>query len=287
MITGVSPGGIGETTALGFALGQPKTLVLASRTKVNLEAVAGAIGMKYPKVDVKIVLVDFASQESVRAAAADVKKLVSKIDILVNNAAVVPHSRKWTAEHIELQFGANHIGHFLFTNLLLPLLREAAKDASPGDTRIINVSSGGHNLSPIRFHDYNFEGKPIPDEENPNTFRGNGMNLNNTSEDGYPFFVAYGQCKTANILFSLYLQEHLKSAGITSYALHPGTITTKLGRDSAPPKPGEKKFPPPEWKTKTLDGGASTTLFAALDPDLNGACHSNLQATLSIIVADR
>ncbi len=150
---------------MAFASGRPKTLILASRTKANLEAVADSITDKFDGVDVKIVVVDFASQASVRAAADQVKKEVSKIDILVNNAAVVPHSRKWTVEHIELQFGANHIGPFLFTNLLLPLLREAAKDAAPGDTRVINVSSGGHNLSPIRFHDYNFEGKPIPDDE--------------------------------------------------------------------------------------------------------------------------
>ncbi len=96
------------------------------------------------------------------------------------------------------------------------------------------------------------------------------MNLDRTADDGYPFFIAYGQCKTANVLFSLYLQEHLNSAGIVSYALHPGTIATNLGRDSAPPQVGEKKFPPPEWKTKTLDGGASTTLTAALDPALSG-----------------
>ncbi|KAH8886421.1 NAD(P)-binding protein [Thozetella sp. PMI_491] len=269
LVTGVSPGGIGESTALAFASQQPDLLILASRTKANIDAVAESIKEKHPDVKVKIVVVDFASQKSIRSAAEEVLKEVPKIDIFVNNAAISPFAWQWTEERLEIQLGANHIGPFLFTNLLLPLVRNAAKDAAPGDTRIVNVASAGHHLSPIRFHDYNFEGKEIPDEEKPPSRFMNAGELDKTTRDGYPRFTAYGQCKTANILFTLSLQQHLQAEGIVSYSLHPGTITTHLGRDQGQLKPSQKPFPPPEWKTKTLDGGSSTTLVAALDPALN------------------
>lgn len=168
----------------------------------------------------EIVLLDLGSQESIRRAAADVAALTDKLDILINNAARVVTTRQVTPEGIEQQFGTNHIGPFLLTNLLLPLLRKAAETNPPGATRIVNLTSAGHRLSPVRFSDYNFEGKHVPPEEDhikplPGAFA-------KWTPDGYPPFVAYGQSKSANILFTLYLQKHLAKDGITSYALHPG-----------------------------------------------------------------
>lgn len=221
LITGVGPNGIGEGTAVAFASQKPNLLILASRTGEKLQAVAKKIEDSYPGVRVEIVLLDLSSQKSIREAAASVEKLTDTLNILVNNAGLTIYERRKTAEGIELQFGTNHIGPFLFTNLLLPLLVRAAEKASPGSTRIVNVSSAGHRLSPIRFHDYNLEGKPIPPEEDH--YKPLLPAFARTTDDGYNGIVAYAQSKTANILFSLYLQEHLRSRGIASYALHPGS----------------------------------------------------------------
>ena len=207
---------------MAFASRCPGVLILASRTKSKLEEVASQISSSHPDVNVKLVSLDLSSQESVRRAAAEISNAVDKLDILVNNAGVVVPSRQWTPEKIELQFGTNHVGPFLLTNLLLPPLLAGARAPRrrPGSTRIVNVSSHGHRLSPIRFHDWNFEGLAIPLEEEP--FAPRASAFGRATDDGYPGMIAYGQSKTANILFTVYLREALRSHGIASYCLHPG-----------------------------------------------------------------
>jgi NAD(P)-dependent dehydrogenase (short-subunit alcohol dehydrogenase family) len=234
LITGVSPQSVGSGTAIAFASQSPQTLILASRTQSKLEGVASEIQSQYPSVNVKLVSLDLSSQESIRNAAKEISNSIDQLDLLVNNAGVVVLERQWTPEGIELQFGTNHIGPFLFTNLLLPLMIKAAQSSSskPASTRIINVSSHGHRLSPVRFHDWNFEKnhEDIPEEERP--FSGLSGPFAKTTEDGYPGFIAYGQSKTANVLFTVYLQERLKEKGIMSYSLHPG------GKPCRPEKSG-------------------------------------------------
>ena len=165
MITGVGPGGIGGATALAFASQKPSLLILASRTKDKLESVAKEIASSYPDVKVEIVKLDLSSQQAVREAAESVKQLTDSLDILVNNAGLTIYERKLTPDGLELQFGTNHSGPFLLTNLLVPLLLNAAEKSAPGETRIVSLTSAGHRLSPVRFSDYNMEGKPIPPEE--------------------------------------------------------------------------------------------------------------------------
>lgn len=211
---------MGEGTAIAIASQKPANLILVSRTKERLEAVASSIRKSYPDVNVQTVTMDLASQASIREAATKVNGLISKLDILINNAGATFNSRSWTAEGIEIQFGANHIGPFLFTKLLLPLLEKAATQSPAGATRIVNLASHGHRISPIRFHDYNIENKEVPPEEKP--FSPLPPALTRVKEDGYMPIIAYGQSKTANILFTLYLQEKLKTKGIAAYAVHPG-----------------------------------------------------------------
>lgn len=115
------------------------------------------------------------------------------IDVLVNSAGVMAGPYKTTQEGIENQFGSNHIGHFLFTNLLLPKIL-----ASPSP-RIVNVSSDGHRFGGVRFNGWSFQ---------------NGK--------AYDQWEAYGQIKTANILFSRALADKLGAKGSRSYSLHPG-----------------------------------------------------------------
>ncbi|AEO58418.1 hypothetical protein MYCTH_2305728 [Thermothelomyces thermophilus ATCC 42464] len=265
LVTGVSPKSIGASTVLNLASQSPGLLILASRTKSRIQEVADQITTKYPGVRVETVLVDLGSQESIRRAAADVAALTDKLDILINNAGRVVTSRQATQEGIEQQFGTNHIGPFLLTNLLLPLLRKAAETNPPGATRIVNLSSAGHRLSPVRFSDYNLEGKPVPPEEDhvkplPGAFA-------NCTPDGYKPIVAYAQSKSANILFTISLQRHLANHGIASYAVHPGSIVTELSREQDDELNAEFHKLIKYWKTP--DEGSSTTLVAALDPALN------------------
>ncbi|KAK4160254.1 hypothetical protein QBC43DRAFT_359798 [Cladorrhinum sp. PSN259] len=264
LITGVSPKGIGASTALNFASQSPDLLILASRTKAKVEEVAAEIYGKYPKARLIIITIDLGSQKSIRKAASDVKDITDKIDILVNNAGICVTSRSATPEGIEQQFGTNHIGPFLFTNLLLPLLREAAKTNPPGATRIVNLSSAGHRLSPIRWSDYNFEPKEVPPEEEHLALKGAFAKC---APDGYNGIVTYAQSKTANILFTLYLQKYLGKQGIAAYVLHPGSIETDLSRDQDDELTQQFYSVAKYWKTP--DEGSSTTLVAALDPALN------------------
>jgi NAD(P)-dependent dehydrogenase (short-subunit alcohol dehydrogenase family) len=109
-----------------------------------------------------------------------------------------------TEEGLEYQFGANHIGYFLLTSLLIPKIEAAGKGA-----RVVNLTSMGHQMSKVRFDDLNFN---------------NGKDYNK--------WFAYGQSKTANMLFTVALAKKLTSKGVCSFAVHPGGITeTNLSND--------------------------------------------------------
>jgi len=196
-------------------------------------------------------LTDF---NSIRTCADRVVQLTEKLDMLINNAGImaVPFAR--TAAGCESQFGTNHIGHFLFTNLLVPLLIKANK------ARVINVTSGGHKHSPIDFNDIHWQ----------------------TRE--YNKWGAYGQAKTANALFAVALQKRLGSKGVSVFAVHPGVIATELGRHlteddikalmNSQSLGGEKKESGGTSRgklvLKTIPQGAATSVWAATSPELNG-----------------
>jgi NAD(P)-dependent dehydrogenase (short-subunit alcohol dehydrogenase family) len=205
---------------LSIASQAPALLLLASRTQSKIEEVLKTVRDAYPDVSVALVLMDLMSQESVIAAAAEIALLTDRLDLIINNAGVMSQTRITTNEGIEGQFGACHIGHFLLTNLLTPQLLAATKSNTAGTTRVVNLTSLGHRISPVRFSDYNLTGRDVPPEEK-NTGPLPQMFLKN-APDGYNGWVAYGQAKTANILFSLGLNERLKEKGIMSYAVHPG-----------------------------------------------------------------
>jgi NAD(P)-dependent dehydrogenase (short-subunit alcohol dehydrogenase family) len=219
VITGVGPDSLGEGLALAIGGQNPSSLILASRTESKVQQIAHKVQQLSPSTSVVPVVLDLSSQKAIRAAVSQIQGLVDRVDILINNAGVVVLDHQFTEDGIEKQFGTNHVGHFLFTNLLMPQLKTAASASPRGATRIINVTSAGHRLSPIRFHDYNFEGKEIPPEERPP----DGLPaMFNPTTNGYNGWLAYGQSKSANILFSVYLTQRLQSAGIVSYSVHPG-----------------------------------------------------------------
>ncbi|KAJ5750655.1 Short-chain dehydrogenase [Penicillium manginii] len=247
IITGVGPNSLGEALALAIGSQNPANLILASRTETKVEEVAKNVREQNPGISIAVIALNLASQKSIRAAASKIQGLVDRVDTLINNAGMMVLDRETTEEGIEMQFGTNHIGHFLFTNLLMAQLKNAAKASGRGSTRVVNVTSAGHRLSPIRFHDYNFEGKEVPVDERP------------------PGGVAT-HSKTANILFTVYLTKHLATAGIVSYSVHPGSIWTGLSRglDDA----GHDTMSKTSNVWKSADQGGATMLVAAFDPAL-------------------
>lgn len=152
LITGPSHGSLGAEVVLSLAKESPSTLILAGRDHSKVEPVIHRVKVLDEKIQVVFVPVDFSDLDSVRSAAADVSNKVEHIDVLINNAGIMACPYHTTKDGLESQFGTNHIGPFLFTNLLLPKLYVAGSGM-----RIVNVSSSLHRLSGIHFQDIGFE----------------------------------------------------------------------------------------------------------------------------------
>ena len=280
LITGVNPDGIGGSTAEALAAHSPRLLILSGRSSAKVDAVIKKLQLLYPKVNYRFLQIDLSSQASVRRAADEVLEYVDtpEVDILINNAGVMAIPNKQLSEDgIEMHFATNHLGHFLLTMRIIGKLIASAKKSAPGATRIVNVSSTGHTVSPVRFSDLNFDKTmdQLPECEHPDcalieSFTGEAV------EGTYNPLVSYGQSKTANVLFSLSLTRRLYAEyGIVSFALHPGSIPTELARhvvlDEEKLATMRKRFLGPNFVLKTIEQGASTTLVATLDLQLSPA----------------
>lgn len=242
VVTGASTGlGLETSRALAAAGAH---VVLAVRSSEKGLAAVERIRLANLDARLDVELVDLTSLASVRAFADRVGAKYPSIQVLVNNAGVMYTPYEQTVDGFEMQFGTNHVGHFLLTNMLVPSLLEGAP------ARVINLSSGGHRGSDIVWDDPNFEQRP------------------------YDKFSAYGQSKTANILFTVELDRLLRDRGVRSYAVHPGMIITELGRhmtrdDFAQLKERAKSGPSgglPAYKS--VEAGAATSVWAATAPEL-------------------
>lgn len=277
IVTGVSPRGIGAKLVDILIDHKPKTIVIASRTMSKVAAIIDQLKARAPSTTYVAVSLDLGSQKSVRAAASAIlsNPIIEQIDYLFNNGAIMnPPERELSPEGIELQFATNHIGPFLFTNLLMPKIIAAAKKSPHGAVRIINVSSRAVAYSPVRFSDINFDQpfNTLPAEEQPNlaALQETGRSVDPTERYNPP--VAYGQSKVAVVLFALELTKKLyERHGILSYALHPGAVShTELSRTMDKEKLEElyAKFAHLFINT---DQGTSTMLVAALDDRMKAA----------------
>ena len=152
LVTGCSPGGIGALYVTAIAPASPAVIILAGRTTESIAPTEKAVQEANPAVKTKLLAVDLASFKSVRRAAEEVNSWedVPHIDLLVNNAGIMACPYGVTEDGFEKQFGTNHLGHFLFTNLIMDKI---LKSKTP---RVVSVSSGGHRFNPIRWGDYNF-----------------------------------------------------------------------------------------------------------------------------------
>lgn len=215
-------------------------LVPARRPK-EARDVLDAGGLK----DVEVDELDLADLDSVSAFADRYLASGRRLDVLVNNAAVMAAPLTRVGDGWESQFATNHLGHFALTNRLWPRLGEAPA------SRVVELSSSGHKLSPIRFDDLHF-----------------------ASDADYDKWVAYGQAKTANSLFAVHLDALGRNDGVRAFAVHPGGIMTPLQRHL----PREEMIAA-GWiddagtvneRFKSTEQGAATTVWAATSVALDG-----------------
>jgi len=158
LVTGPSPGSIGAEFAEKVAQADPALIILAGRNPAKIQPVVDAIKKAKPNVGVRILELNLGALSDVRKAAAQVNSWddVPTIDVLLNNAGTMAIPYSLSPDGIETQFATNHIGVFLFTNLIIDKILAAT------NPRVVNVSSSGHRLSAVRFFDHNFAVRPPP-----------------------------------------------------------------------------------------------------------------------------
>ncbi|XP_014271722.1 retinol dehydrogenase 13 [Halyomorpha halys] len=240
IVTGANTG-IGKETVRELAKRKGK-IIMACRNLQLCEKAREEIVLETNNKYVYCRKCDLSSQESIKKFVETFKKEENRLHILINNAGVMRCPPLKTKEGIEMQFGVNHIGHFLLTMMLLDVLKKSAP------SRIINVSSIAHFRGRINKEDLN-------------------------SERNYDGGTAYAQSKLANILFTNELARKLEGTGVTVNSVHPGIVETEITRhmsffnstiSSLFLKPIIRIF------LKNPIQGAQTTLYAALSPDLEG-----------------
>ena len=238
LITGASAG-LGQETARAVAA-HGGNVVLAVRDVAKgeqaaefIRAAAAATG-----ASVEVRGVDLTSFASVRAFTDEVAADHDRLDVMIANAGVMATPERRTADGFELQFGTNHLGHFLLVNRLRPLF-------AGGPARVVNLSSAGHRFSDVVLDDANFERTP------------------------YDPWQAYGRSKTANVLFAVELDRRGRSVQQRACAVHPGTVSTELGRyltEEALATLIEARGDQ-ETVWKTVDVGAATSVWAGFVAD--------------------
>jgi NAD(P)-dependent dehydrogenase (short-subunit alcohol dehydrogenase family) len=150
----VSPGGLGLETARAIALQSPKLVILAGRSPSKVQEAETIVNNAAPNTPTRRLILDLASMAKARIAAEEINNSteIQSIDVVINNAGIMARPYELTEDGIESQFGANHIGHFLFTQLIMPKILAAGKNA-----RIVNLSSNGYKAGGVRFDDWNFD----------------------------------------------------------------------------------------------------------------------------------
>lgn len=151
----------------------PANLIIAGRSETKLKESIEALRAKFPNVSYRLLILDLSSQRAVRGAASELLSWsdVPQLDIIVNSAGImcIPE-RTITEDGIEIHFATNHIGHFLFTSLIMhKLIKSSQASATKGATRVVNVSSLSPTWTQMRWSDTNFEkkNKNIPENERP------------------------------------------------------------------------------------------------------------------------
>ena len=201
LITGAT-NGIGKAAAIKFAE-SAKSIAFTYRNEELAEDLKNEMQKINPNLSINSFFCDFSVQDSIRQCADKIKNDLKAIDLLINNAGVVNTEYSETIDGIENTFAVNHLGYFLFTNLLLDLVKKES------ESRIINVSSAAHHfVKGMQWDDINYK------------------------DDFKMGLKAYGQSKLGNILFTKQLAKKLQKDGVTVNAIHPGGVNTSLGNQN-------------------------------------------------------
>lgn len=228
--------GIGIEMVRALVGAGANVLVPARRPDLAAEAVAGIAGVTLGEMDL-------SDQASVAAYADQVLAGGKHLDIVITSAGIMATPEQQVGQGWELQLATNHLGHYALVNRLWPLL--------DGGARVVSVSSGGHQFGGMRWDDLDF------------------------ARDGYDKWLAYGQSKTANVLFAVELDRLGQQHAVRAFALHPGAILTPLGRHLRAEdmdrllsygSDGEPLMP----EFKSPEAGAATAVWAATSPMLDG-----------------
>ena len=236
LITGANAG-IGKAAAIGLARHGAR-VVLLCRSESRGRAAMAEIERRSGNGSLDLLIADLASQAQIRKAAEEYLQRFDRLDVLLNNAAVLAwRERRVNEDGFEMTFAVNHLAPFLLTGLLLERLKECAP------ARVVTVASGAHRKIKLDFDDLQ-------------------------NERGYSPFEAYSRSKLANVYFTYELARRLEGTGVTSNCLHPGVVSTALFRELTPWLRlllwlGRPFLLKPE-------AGADTAVYLAAAPDVAG-----------------
>jgi NAD(P)-dependent dehydrogenase (short-subunit alcohol dehydrogenase family) len=234
--------GIGLETVRALASAGARITVPARRPDVAAEALAAVAG------EIEIAAMDLGDVASVRKFGDEYAETGRPLHILINNAGVMATPFGRVGNGWETQFGTNHLGHMALAMKLAPALQEAE------GARVVALSSTGHVRSDVIWDDPNYTTRP------------------------YDKWEAYGQAKSANALFALGVDLLGRDIGVRAFSVHPGGIFTPLQRHLTDEEMAALGWKNPDGTIpdmvkamfKTPEQGASTTVWAATSPQLNG-----------------
>lgn len=215
------------------------TVILACRNVVKAERAADDIRSSGCLGPVEVLPLDLADLQSVRKAAEAFRATNRSLHLLINNAGLMAVDQSKTVDGFETQFGVNHLGHFVLTNALLPVLNQTS------GARVVTMSSMGHRMGRMAFDDLMHDRR-------------------------YDRWTPYFQSKLANLLFTAELHRRLTAAEAPTIALtaHPGASNTDLGMEGGGITNKTMKIVP--YVAQSAAQGAEPALRAATDPSVKG-----------------
>jgi len=215
-------------------------VVITVRSEAKGEEAVASIREGVPGAEVSWRLLDLGRRDSIEACATGVLADFDRLDVLVHNAGLVLSSRRELEGGVEATFGINHLGPFLLTRRLEPLMRESAP------ARVVVVASAAH--------------KRVP-----------GLDFDDLQATrGYSTRRAYCASKLANVLFTRELARRFEGSGVTANSLHPGVVATRFARDGDAPGAFGLFFALFGWALLSPEEGARTTVHLAAAPELEG-----------------
>lgn len=233
LITGANSG-IGKATAVGLAtLGA--TVVMVCRSRKRGDKALFDVKKKSANQDVHLLPADLSVRGEIDALADLFQRRFSRLDVLVNNAAVLSRKRRVTADGFELQFFVNHLAYFLLTNQLIGVLKASAP------SRVVNVASTAHSSGFLDFDDLQ-------------------------GEKHYRGWQAYANTKLANVVFTYELARRLEGTKVTANCAHPGVTHTGLLRGYSFFL--NVLFHALQFFFRSPDDGAATPIYLASSPEV-------------------